>query len=109
MQALSVIYAVEISCVLYLHKNIFELGSQAMIEMLNEKNLDGVSWQVAMLLKTTLMLSDLLDFVSFANIPWELNRVVYYEILRNGKNVSDKEQFSLEYSQVHNSSCIILS
>lgn len=47
-----------------------------MIDFLNDQHLEGVSWQLALVVKHILNLGSLVDHISFLHIPCEWNKVV---------------------------------
>ncbi|GLJ09022.1 hypothetical protein SUGI_0100110 [Cryptomeria japonica] len=75
MEALAIKIVVERGCSLGWRKIICELDSQIVVDMLNNQNLNDVSWQLAFVVRQILQMCNTLEFVSFCHIPREWNRV----------------------------------
>lgn len=54
---------------------IYDSNSQVMVNLLNKKNFDGVSWHLALIAKQILNLYASLECITFTHIPREWNGV----------------------------------
>ncbi|XP_059076701.1 uncharacterized protein LOC131875972 [Cryptomeria japonica] len=75
MEALAILYVVERSCALGWKQNICEYDSHVVVTLLNEHQLDKVSWHLAMLIRHILWLCNSTESATFNRIPREWNGV----------------------------------
>lgn len=76
MEGLAILYALERTWELGRRKVICESDSQIIVNLLTEKKVSGIHWQLAGIVQQILQISSLMEQVSFIHIPRECNRAV---------------------------------
>jgi len=76
MEGLAILHAIERALALGWRKVICEADSQILINLLNERKISDINWQLASVVQRILQVSSRLEEASFVHIPREWNRVV---------------------------------
>ena len=74
MEGLAILYALKWAYALGWCKVICESNSQVLVNLLLERKITNVSWQLSMIVQQILQVSSLMDSMTYAHIPREWNR-----------------------------------
>ncbi|XP_059066340.1 uncharacterized protein LOC131061549 [Cryptomeria japonica] len=74
MEGLAILYALKRAYALGWRKVICEADSQILVNLLLQRKMSEVSWQLSVLVQQILQVSSVMDSVSFTHIPREWNR-----------------------------------